>query len=120
MRLPFLNGLRGTLGRRARCTEEAPVPLLLYTRAGCLLCEELERTLAGLQLSQPTQLEHVDIAADPALEAALGRSIPVLTAGGRTAAKGRTDAAALARRLERLFREYRREGPVAPRFEEHS
>ena len=121
MRVPFLDALRG-----ARHTSpaghppaaEAPVPLLLYTRAGCHLCEELERTLEGLQLSEPFTLAHVDIAADDALEAALSASIPVLTVGGRTAAKGRADAGALAKRLDRLFRTYRREGPVTPRFEE--
>ena len=115
MRVPFQAALRGA--RRGRA-DEAPVPLRLYTRAGCHLCEDLERMLEGLELTQAFVLEHVDIATDVALEAALGESIPVLTAGGRTAAKGRTDAATLRKRLERLFRAYRAQGPVTPRFEE--
>ena len=86
-----------------------PVPLTLYTRAGCHLCElmraELERDLAG----RAWTLEEVDIDADPELEQRYGRSIPVLHIGGRLAFKGRIGPGELKPKFARLAREWDRE-----------
>ena len=83
-----------------------PVPLVLYTRAGCGLCEELKRELAHARVGREWQLTEVDIAADPALEERWGRSIPVLEIGGRLAFKGRMSAADFQRKFERLADEW--------------
>ena len=55
--------------------------LVLYLRAGCHLCREAEAELARAGVAASP----VDIAGDPALEAAYGVRIPVLAdpAGGR-------------------------------------
>lgn len=50
--------------------------LILYTRAGCCLCEGLEERLRELGLPQPLRL--VDVDSDPALRARYGLSVPVL------------------------------------------
>lgn len=55
----------------------------------------------------PYTLREVDIEGDAELEAALGRSIPVLEIGGRTAFKGRLDPAQLVRKFERLSAAWR-------------
>jgi hypothetical protein len=50
--------------------------LLLFTRAGCCLCEGLEQKL--LPLLAAGALECRDVDADPALQARYGLSVPVL------------------------------------------
>lgn len=58
--------------------------LVLFTRAGCCLCEGLEQKL--LLLLPPGALECRDVDADPALQARYGLSVPVLAL--RSAAEG--------------------------------
>ena len=50
----------------------------------------------------PFDLTEIDIEGDPELEAAHGRSIPVLAIGGEIVAKGKVEPRALRRRFERL------------------
>jgi len=61
--------------------------LLIYRRPGCHLCDDAElllrdelaqRARAGLA---PVEVEHVDISADPELEARYRRRIPVFAIG---------------------------------------
>ena len=84
------------------------VPLVLYTRADCGLCDEMKAEIARAGLGQRAELREVDVAGDPELEARYGRSLPVLTIGGRLAFKGRLTAGELARKFERLGAEWRR------------
>jgi|694.fasta_scaffold02864_3 hypothetical protein len=53
-----------------------PAALLLYTRAGCCLCEGLEQRLRALD--PPPSLTLVDVDQDPALLARYGLEVPVL------------------------------------------
>jgi glutaredoxin len=94
----FRSGTRG---------ERAPIPLVLYTRAGCHLCEELKRLLDQADLAEPFTLREVDVAGDPALERDHGRSLPVLELEGEIVVKGRPDRAALEARFARLARTWR-------------
>ena len=82
------------------------IPLVLYTRAGCSLCDALEELLARARLAYPYALERVDVDRDPALREAYGLSVPVLTLDGRALAKGRADAGELERRFDRLAHEW--------------
>jgi hypothetical protein len=50
--------------------------LVLFTRAGCCLCEGLEERLRAL--SPPLSLRSVDVDGDPALQARYGMRVPVL------------------------------------------
>lgn len=86
--------------------EPSTIPLVLYTRAGCTLCDELEERLARARLAHPYALEKVDVDRDPALREAYGLSVPVLTIDGRTLAKGRPGAGELERRFDRLAGEW--------------
>jgi hypothetical protein len=52
--------------------------LLLYTRAGCHLCEQAVADLERLRRRHPHTLEQVDIDSDPQLSLRYGERIPVL------------------------------------------
>jgi hypothetical protein len=56
--------------------------LLLYTRPGCHLCEELAAELEPL-LAGRAAIRHVDISEDEGLERRYGLRIPVLADGER-------------------------------------
>lgn len=66
--------------------------LILYTRAGCCLCEGLEERLRELLPAETLRL--VDVDSDPALQARYGLSVPVVAiatgdaAGSHEAASG--------------------------------
>jgi uncharacterized membrane protein len=53
----------------------------LYTRKGCLLCEEVEKELKELQSTNPHKLAVIDIESDPALLDAYALDIPVVEIG---------------------------------------
>jgi glutaredoxin len=55
------------------------VKVRLFSKPGCLLCEDAERLLARY----PVDVEIVDISADPELLATYGERIPVLEVGGQ-------------------------------------
>ena len=79
----------------------APVPLVLYTRSNCPLCDEMKAELGRVRLPRPVEVREVDIAGDAALEKAYGLSIPVLAIGGEPLFRGRLDPAELVRAVER-------------------
>lgn len=58
--------------------------VILYTREGCKLCEDVKQTLAEIRASHPHELREVDIAADAGLSARYGDKIPVLKIGPYT------------------------------------
>ncbi len=59
--------------------------LILYTRAGCHLCEQAEDLLA---LHAPS-CELIDVDADEGARGLYGLRVPVLTHGGRVLLEGR-------------------------------
>lgn len=95
------------LNRQPRSTPAPAVPLVLYSRADCHLCEVMKQQLAGARLSEAWELCEVDIDTDEELVARFGESIPVLEIGGRVAFKGRLEVAALERKFERLAAAWR-------------
>lgn len=96
--------------RSRSAASHAAVPLVLYTRPGCHLCERMRVEIERASLPGVASLVVRDISGDAELEARFGRSIPVLAIGGRVAFKGRLDAADLARKFERLARAWRERG----------
>ena len=66
-----------------------PAKLLLYTRAGCHLCEEMKAVLAGARRRVSFELQEVDIESDGGLSRLYGESIPVLSINGKIAFKGK-------------------------------
>jgi glutaredoxin len=56
--------------------------VVLYTRVGCHLCEEAERTLRREQAATPFELELVDVDRDPRLVRRYGVRVPVVAVDG--------------------------------------
>lgn len=90
--------LRGNIRRglalaRLRTHRAASLPVTLYERAGCHLCEETHRALRRIGLDRPLAIGRVDIASDPVLELRYVVRIPVVKVG-----EHELDAAGLADR----------------------
>ena len=94
----LLARLRGT---------RAPLEVVLYTRVGCHLCDEMKAELGRARVTPPFRLVEIDVDTSPALQALHGRSVPVLAIGGRPAFKGRLTAAEFERKYARRARELR-------------
>ena len=62
---------------------EGLLPVQLYMKPGCHLCEQAESELGRLQGRYPHRLEVVDITAEAELQRRYGETIPVLVIGGR-------------------------------------
>jgi glutaredoxin len=72
-----------------------PLRVTLYTRAGCHLCEDVERLLARHGLKP----ELIDIDADPALRERYNTCVPVVVIDGRERFRGRVNEVLLRRIL---------------------
>ena len=90
---------------RWRAPVGRPLPLVLYTRAECHLCEVMKAEIDRVAARRPLALTEVDIDSDPELVERYGRSIPVLEIAGRVAFKGKLTSAELERKLLRRARE---------------
>jgi hypothetical protein len=75
------------------------IEITIYSRPGCHLCDEMKAVVARVARSVPLALEEIDISGDPELEARYGVEIPVLTIGGKKAAKYRVSEEELRRLL---------------------
>jgi glutaredoxin len=80
------------------------VPLVLYTRRNCPLCDEMKHVLAQARTARPFELVERDVDLDPELRERHGRSVPVLEVAGRVAFKGRMTIEAFERKYARLAR----------------
>jgi hypothetical protein len=66
--------------------------LVLYSRAGCALCDEMAEELAAWLTDRQYSAEVRDVDDDPAAQARFGLMIPVLLVDGQPACRGRFDA----------------------------
>ncbi|HEX6435792.1 MAG TPA: glutaredoxin family protein [Candidatus Binatia bacterium] len=74
--------------------------LLLYSRAGCCLCEEMKTVIRRVAESTPLELDEIDIDGSAGLKQKYGEEVPVLFINGRKAFKYRLTAKQLAARLK--------------------
>jgi glutaredoxin len=77
------------------------IRLTIYSRAGCHLCEEMERAVDQAAAGLDAGVEVVDVDGDADLARAYGLEVPVLFVNGRKAAKYRVDPRRLRERLQR-------------------
>ena len=75
------------------------IKLIIYSRPGCHLCDEMKAVVKNVARTIPLSLDEIDISADPALEAEYGLEIPVLLMDGKKTAKYRIAEDALVRIL---------------------
>jgi len=81
------------------------VTLVLYSRAGCHLCEEMKAVVEPVARQLRCELQDVDIAGQAELESRFGLEIPVLCINGRKAFKYRVTETELRQRLGREMRQ---------------
>jgi len=81
----------------------APLPeVVLYTRAGCHLCDEAKEQLKELRKLVAFALQEIDIDSNPELQRRYNDEVPVIFIHGRKAFKYRIDPSQFLDRLRRL------------------
>ena len=75
------------------------IPITIYSRPGCHLCDEMKAIVQRVGSSIPLAIEEVDISADAELDRLYGIEIPVLLVAGKKVAKYRVTEADLRRIL---------------------
>jgi len=78
-----------------------PIPVTLYTREGCHLCEEARAAILRGGEGLAIELREVDVDGDPELAARFGEEVPVVFIGERKAFKFRFTAEQFRDRLAR-------------------
>jgi glutaredoxin len=73
--------------------------VILYTRQGCHLCEDVWAILEETQRQKPFALQKVDVDTDPELARRYGLEVPVVVIDGRMRFRGRINAVLLRRAL---------------------
>lgn len=76
--------------------------VIIYTRPGCHLCEEVKREMLAAGCADQYTLEEVNIDTDPALKERYGSEIPVVLINNVKAFKYRLTANEFKRKLRRL------------------
>jgi glutaredoxin len=77
----------------------APLPVVLYTRQGCHLCEAAWEVLRREQRRARLVLTVVDVDTDPDLAARYGDQVPVVTVAGKVRFRGAVNRVLLKRLL---------------------
>ena len=75
------------------------IPITLYSRPGCHLCDEMKAVVLQVGSSIALKIEEIDISTDPELERLYGVEIPVLFIAEKKVAKYRVTEAELRRIL---------------------
>ena len=79
-----------------------PLPeVVLYTRAGCHLCDEAKAQLQILMKTVAFELREIDIDTNPDLQRRYNDEVPVIFIHGRKAFKYRIDPSQFLKRLRR-------------------
>ena len=73
--------------------------VVLYTRPGCHLCDDVKQQLAVLATELAFSVDEVNIESEPALRVRYGHDIPVVTVEGREAFRHRFDGPRLRKLL---------------------
>jgi glutaredoxin len=87
--------------RRGRPASSVHVHVILYTRAGCHLCDDARQMLAEQQRRNVFTLDVVDVDADPLLKSRHGERVPVIVIDGKERFHGQVNRALLLRTLRR-------------------
>lgn len=70
---------------------QRPGRFLLYSRAGCALCEEMLEELAALPTAAGYPVDVLDVDSDPAARVRFGHKVPVLLFADEIVCHGRLD-----------------------------
>jgi glutaredoxin len=78
------------------------VHVVLFTRAGCHLCEVALEELTRAQHDHGFALEKTDVDTDPELAARCGDSVPVFTVDGKVRFRGQVNPILMRRLLDNV------------------
>ena len=92
--------IRSLFGR----SPAAPVEVVLYTRPGCGLCEEMKEAMRSAGVEGHYVLREIDIDGERALKKRYGLRIPVLDVAGVEAFEGRLEPAAFRAEVRKASR----------------
>ena len=84
----------------SRPTPGSQFEVVVYSKPGCCLCDEVKSQLSNLQQTHGFEWREVNILEDPQAYAQFKEEIPVVFVGGRKAFKYRLDERAFLRRLQ--------------------
>ncbi|HXG53211.1 MAG TPA: glutaredoxin family protein [candidate division Zixibacteria bacterium] len=73
--------------------------IVLYTRKGCCLCEEMKEIVRSVTARRALDWREIDVDEDETLRERYGHEVPVLFVNGRKAFKYRVTAKELERHL---------------------
>ncbi len=80
---------------------ESTLPeVILYTRAGCHLCEEAKEEIRRVRAEIPFAFRSIDIDRDPELVSLYNEEVPVILVNGEKAFWYQVDAEELRKRLQ--------------------
>jgi glutaredoxin len=77
------------------------IEVVVYSKPGCCLCDEVKAKLEALQASHPFNLRVVNILEDPEAQQTFKEEIPVVFINGNKAFKYYLDEEKFLKRLER-------------------
>lgn len=83
---------------------KTPLRVVLYSKAGCHLCDVMKTEITRAGGEQRYELTEVDIESDPELNERFHLSIPVLEIEGRIAFKGKLTSESFNQKLARASR----------------
>jgi hypothetical protein len=86
--------------RRRTASARPEAQVVVYSRAGCHLCDEAWQLLEQFQKRYRFGLEKRDVDSEPELKTRHGDFVPVVTVNGKVRFRGRVNPVL----LERLFR----------------
>ncbi|KTG20250.1 glutaredoxin family protein [Haloferax profundi] len=80
-----------------------PVPIVVYTREGCTLCEDVEATIREVSEAEgiPVEMDLVDVDTDRELLEEYGDRVPYVYVDGRPAFKFEVDPDRLREKLHK-------------------
>lgn len=96
--------------RRPRKPAGVPVQVIVYSRAGCHLCDDAADLLADEAKRFPLHIEKIDIDTDAVLKERYGLLIPVIVIDGVERFRGRVNSVLLRRLLDGIMSKQR--GPM--------
>lgn len=96
--------VRAGAGGAASPETAGGIPIRLYGRKGCHLCDEAEAVIRRVTASYHVQIDKVDVDGDEDLRRRYGETVPVVTIGGRRMFKYRVDPDRLRRVLDSMQR----------------
>lgn len=87
------------IGQRFTRRESRSVPVLLYTRSDCCLCEEAKKLLEKYRGPFGLEIREVDIDSDPQLKEKYDHCVPVVEIDGVERFRGKISEVLLRRLL---------------------